>query len=133
MYHYSQQLFYAGNNGLLGIFGYTGAFSGAAFSDFLLDQVGSKGRGSLAEPWTHLHNRSALYVHDDFKMTPAVTLNLGMRWAYTAGRRERQPAGQLDLKTGVETLAKDGSLESRALYNPYKKGFEPRLGRVAAE
>ena len=56
--HYDQQRFYAGNNGLLGIFSYTAAFSGAPFSDFLLDQVGSKGRGSLADPWTHLHNRS---------------------------------------------------------------------------
>ncbi len=129
LYHYSQQRFYAGNNGLLGLFGYTGAFSGAAFSDFLLDQVGSKGRGSLADPWTHLHNRSALYVQDDFKMTPAVTLNLGMRWAYTQPVVEKDNRqGNFDLKTGLETLAKDGSLESRALYNPYKKGFEPRLG-----
>ena len=56
-----------------GFFGYTGAFSGAAFSDFLLDQVSSKGRGSLADPWTHLHNRVALYVQDDFKATPALT------------------------------------------------------------
>ena len=127
--HYSQQRFYAGNNGLLGLFGYTAAFTGFSFSDFLLDQVGSKGRGSLAEPWTHLHNRSALYVQDDFKMTPAVTLNLGMRWAYTQPVVEKDNRqGNFDLKTGQETLAKDGSLESRALYNPYKKGFEPRLG-----
>ncbi len=127
--HYVQQRFYAGNNGLLGLFGYSGAFSGFPFSDFLLDQVGSKGRGSLAEPWTHLHNRVALYVQDDFKMTPALTLNLGMRWAYTQPVVEKDNRqGNFDLRTGQEILAADGSRESRALYNAYTKGFEPRFG-----
>jgi hypothetical protein len=127
--HYVQQRFYAGNNGLLGLFGYSAAFTGFSFSDFLLDQVQSKGRGSLADPWTHLHNRVALFVQDDFKLTPAVTLNLGMRWAYTQPVVEKDNRqGNFDLKTGQEILAADGSRESRALYNAYKKGFEPRLG-----
>jgi len=129
MLHYQQQRFYAGNNGLLGLFGYTGSFSGAPFADFLLDQVGSKGRGSLADPWTHLHNRVALYVQDDFKATQALTLNLGMRWAYTQPVVEKDNRqGNFSLATGQEVLAQDGSRESRALYNAYKKGFEPRIG-----
>ena len=129
MLHYVQQRFYAGNNGLLGLFGYSAAFSGYAFSDFLLDQVASKGRGSLAEPWTHLHNRVALFVQDDFKVRPALTLNLGMRWAYTQPVVEKDNRqSNFDLRTGQQTLAQDGSRESRALYKAYKKGFEPRLG-----
>jgi hypothetical protein len=127
--HYTQQRFYAGNNGLLGIFTYGGAFTGFPFSDFLLDQVTTKGRGSSSEPWTHLHNRVALFVQDDYKVTPALTLNLGMRWAYT------QPIVEADnrqanfsLTTGQEIIATDGDRASRALYNPYYKGFEPRLG-----
>jgi len=127
--HYTQQRFYAGNNGLLGIFSYGGVFSGAAFSDFLLDQVSGKGRGSLASPWTHLHDRSALYIQDDYKVTPAMTLNLGMRWAYTQPVVEKDNRqSNFDLKTGAQTLAQDGSRDSRALYHSYKKGFEPRLG-----
>jgi hypothetical protein len=127
--HYQQQRFYAGNNGLLGIFTYSGAFSGATFSDFLLDQVGTKGRGSSAPPWTHLHNRMALFVQDDFKATPTLTLNLGMRWAYTQPVVEKDNRqGNFDLTTGQEILASDSSRESRALYKAYKKGFEPRLG-----
>jgi hypothetical protein len=127
--HYNQQRFYAGNNGLLGIFGYNAAFTGFAFSDFLLDQVASKGRGSSAPPWTHLHNRVALFVQDDVKMTQALTLNLGMRWAYTQPVVEKDNRqGNFDLKTGQEILATNGSRESRALYKAYKKGFEPRLG-----
>ncbi len=127
--HYVQQRFYAGNNGLLGLFGYGGAFTNAPFADFLLDQVTSKGRGSSAEPWTHQHNRIALFVQDDFKMTQALTLNLGLRWAYTQPVVEKDNRqGNFDLSNGQEILAADGDRESRSLYKSYKKGFEPRLG-----
>jgi len=127
--HYVQRRFYAGNNGLLGLFGYGGAFTGFPFSDFLLDQVASKGRGSQSEPWTQLHNRSALFVQDDFKLTPAVTLNLGLRWAYTQPLVETDNRqSNFDLTNGRQILAGDGSREQRALYTSYKKGFEPRLG-----
>jgi len=127
--HYVQQRFYAGNNGLLGIFGYSGAFAGTPFSDFLLDQVGSKGRGSASAPWTHLHNRIALFVQDDLKVTSDLTLNLGLRWAYTQPLVEKDNReSNFSLVTGQQILAKDGSIEDRALYKPYYKGFEPRLG-----
>jgi Carboxypeptidase regulatory-like domain/TonB dependent receptor len=127
--HYVQQRFYAGNNGLLGLFGYGGAFTGFQFSDFLLDQVSSKGRGSQSEAWTHLHNRIALFAQDDFKLTPALTLNLGMRWAYTQPVVEKDNRqSNFDLTNGQQILAQDGDRESRALYKAYKKGFEPRLG-----
>ncbi|MGH9374056.1 MAG: TonB-dependent receptor domain-containing protein, partial [Vicinamibacterales bacterium] len=127
--HYVQRRFYAGNNGLLGLFGYGGAFTGFPFSDFLLDQVSSKGRGSQSEPWTHLHNRVALFVQDDFKVTPALTLNLGMRWAYTQPIIEKDNRqSNFDLTTGEQIFPDDSSREGRALYKAYKKGFEPRLG-----
>jgi len=127
--HYVQKRFYAGNNGLLGNFNYGGAFTGFAFSDFLLDQVSAKGRGSATPPWTHLQNRIALFVQDDFKVTRDLTLNLGMRWAYTQPLVEKDNReSNFSLIDGHQTLAKDGSIEDRALYKPYYKGFEPRLG-----
>jgi hypothetical protein len=127
--HYVQRRFYAGNNGLLGLFGYGGSFTGFPFSDFLLDQVSSKGRGSQSEAWTHLHNRAALFVQDDFKATPALTLNLGMRWAYTQPIIEKDDRqSNFDLRTGQQIFPDDSSREGRALYRAYKKGFEPRLG-----
>jgi hypothetical protein len=99
--HYVQQRYYAGNNGALGLFGYGGTFTGFAFSDFLLDQVTNKGRGSVSPPWTHLHNRIALFVQDDFKVVPALTLNLGMRWAYTQPVVEKDNRqSNFDLRTG---------------------------------
>ena len=127
--HYTQQRFYAGNNGLLGLFTYGGTFTGAPFADFLLDQVRDKGRGSSSEPWTHLHSRMALFVQDDFKVTPALTLNLGMRWAYTQPViEEDNRQSNFDLVTGQQIFAVNGSREERALYSAYKKGFEPRIG-----
>jgi hypothetical protein len=127
--HYTQRRFYAGNNGLLGLFTYGGAFSGFPFADFLLDQVATKGRGSAAPPWTHLHNRMAFYYQDDFKATPELTLNLGLRWAYTQPVVEKDNRqGNFDLTTGQEILAANGDREARALYRSYTKGFEPRLG-----
>ena len=129
--HYDQQRFYAGNNGLLGFINYSGAFTGFAFSDFLLDQVGSKGRGGgdPGDPWTHLQNRISLFAQDDFKVRTDLTLNLGLRWAYTSPLVEKNNRqSNFDLTTGEQIFARDGSTEERALYEPYYNGWEPRVG-----
>jgi len=128
---YNQRRFYAGNNGLLGFINYTPFFTGEAFSDFVLDQVSTKGRGGgdPNDPWTHLQNRISLFAQDDLKVTSALTLNLGLRWAYTTPLVEKDNRqSNFDLATGAQIFAQDGSIEERALYNPYYKGFEPRLG-----
>src|SRR5262249_41154003 len=117
--HYSQQRFYAGHNRLLGIFSYGGAFTGFPFADFLLDQVATKGRGSTSQPWTHLHNRVALFLQDDYKVTQALTLNLGLRWAYTQPVVEKDNRqANFSLTTGQEIAATDGDRAARALYHP---------------
>lgn len=134
---YVQQRWYPGNNGQQGLFTYNGTFTGVPFADFLLDQVQNKGRGGgdRDNPWTHLQNRISLFVQDDFRIRPDLTLNLGLRWAYTSPFVEKDNlqsnfdvAPPLGNGTGVQTFAKDGSVEDRALYKPYYKGFEPRVG-----
>lgn len=126
--YYEMNRYYSGNNGVLGFIAYSGQFTGAAFGDFLLDQVGGKGRGSLSDPWTHLQHRIAFYAADDLKATDDLTLNIGLRWGYTSPLVERDDRqANVDLTNAALLLAgQDGN--SRALYEPYYNGWEPRLG-----
>ncbi|MDQ3255329.1 MAG: carboxypeptidase regulatory-like domain-containing protein, partial [Acidobacteriota bacterium] len=125
---YQQNRFYPGNNGLLGFFTYDGRFTGVAFADFLLDQLANKGVGSRTGTWGHRQNRIGIFFQDDFKARNNLTLNLGMRWEYTSPVYEvKDRQSNFDIATGRQLFAgRDGN--SRALYEPYYKGFEPRIG-----
>jgi len=125
---YRQNSYYAGNNGVLGRFDHTGIYTNGGFSDFVLNQLRAKGRGSLSGKWGHRQSRIGIFFQDDFKVRPNVTLNLGLRWEYTEPVYEvRDRQSSIDVLTGRQLFAgKDGN--SRALYDAYYGGFEPRLG-----
>ncbi|MFN0122780.1 MAG: carboxypeptidase regulatory-like domain-containing protein [Blastocatellia bacterium] len=125
---YQQNRFYPGNNGLLGGFTYSGTFTGVPFADFLLDQLSNKSIGSNSGTWGHRQNRIGVFFQDDFKVRNNLTLNLGMRWEYTSPLVEvKDRQSNFDLVTGKQLFAgRDGN--SRALYKPFYKGFEPRVG-----
>ncbi|MBA3711255.1 MAG: TonB-dependent receptor [Pyrinomonadaceae bacterium] len=125
---YQQNRFYPGNNGLLGLFEYDGRFTGVPFADFLLDQLSRKGIGSRTGTWGHRQNRIGIFFQDDFKARNNLTLNLGMRWEYTSPVYEvKDRQSNFDIATGRQLFAgRDGN--SRALYEPFYKGFEPRIG-----
>ena len=127
--YYQSDSEYPGNNGRNGFIAYNQFnFTGAPFADFLLDQVSHKGRGSVTEAWTHLQHRTSLYAADDFKVTDTLTLNLGMRWAYTSPFVEKDDRqSNFDLTNGQIQLAGQNG-NSRALYEPFYGGWEPRIG-----
>lgn len=126
--HYVMDRYYSGNNGQLGFIAYNGNFTGAAFADFLLDQVSTKGRGSLTDAWTHLQDRIAFYAADDYKVTDNLTLNLGLRWGFTSPLVEKDDRqANFDLTNAQQLLAGQNG-NSRALYEPYYNGWEPRIG-----
>lgn len=130
--HYQQNRFYAGNNGLVGGFTYDGKYSGAAVADFLLDLLSNKSIGNSGGlnpgSWGHRQNRLGLFFQDDFKIRNNLTLNLGMRWEYTSPLVEvKNRQANYELFTGRQLLAGQNG-NSRSLYEPFKKGFEPRVG-----
>ena len=134
--HYVQQRFYAGNNGLLGLFGYGGTFTGFAVLRLPArsgDEQGTRQRSRSRGRTCTTASRS--YVQDDFKVTSGADAQprhaVGV---HAAGRREGQPSVEFRSDAPASRSSpQDGDRESRALYKSYKKGFEPRLGvRLAA-
>ena len=87
-----------------------------------------KGKGGAVSPFTHLQNRVSVYGQDDFRIRNDLTLNLGLSWEYTSPLVEKDDRqSNIDLHTGQLLLAGQRG-NSRALYDAYYGGFEPRLG-----
>jgi hypothetical protein len=124
---YNQDRYYAGNNGALGVFRYTGTYTGLDFADFLTDSLNSKGRGAVTDPWGHRYWRNALFIQDDYKVARNFTLNLGMRWEYMQPIYEKDDR-QINVNTFTGELVRVGGEYGRALYKPYRKQFMPRIG-----
>jgi Carboxypeptidase regulatory-like domain len=119
---------YSGNEGILGHFDYSGTFTGFAFADFLLDDVALKGRGGLVAPFTQVGSRVGIYAQDDFRVRDNLTLNLGLTWEYMSPWVEKDDRqSNIDLQTGQLLLAGQNG-NSRALYDAFYGGWEPRVG-----
>ncbi len=117
---------------------YSGQFSrpaGAAaddktynLADFLM---GARSGYSLVNPFiANLRQRMHFaYVQDDVKVNPRLTLNLGLRYEFATPQWEKDNfLTSFDPATNTLITAKNGSIADRALVNPDKNNFAPRLG-----
>jgi hypothetical protein len=69
------------------------------------------------------------YVQDDFRATDRLTLNLGLRYEYATPLFERDNRlTNFDPASVSMVKATDGSIADRALVNPDRNDFAPRLG-----
>jgi hypothetical protein len=130
--------FYAGNNGRTGFINFNGQFTAqnalspsgklVGEADFLLGLPNDLGRGLNTGTWGHRKTIYGVYFQDDWRASDSLTLNLGLRWEYHTPLVEvldRQ--SNFGMYTGQLMLAgKNGN--SRALYEPFKKDFQPRVG-----
>jgi hypothetical protein len=69
------------------------------------------------------------YVQDDWKVTPRLTLNLGVRYEFSTPQWEKSNRlGNFDPVTAELILAKDGSLQDRSTLQPDYNNWAPRIG-----
>jgi hypothetical protein len=74
----------------------------------------------------HMH---FLYTQDDWRVTDRLTLNLGLRYEYATPHWERDNVlTNYDPVSRKMVAATDGSLSERALVDPDRNNFGPRLG-----
>ncbi len=125
---------YTGNTGRTGFIRFDGRFTGSRVgtfgfpeADFFLGGPSRVGRG-VTNLWGHRKFILGFYVQDDWRASNTLTLNLGLRWEYHSPLVEvyDRQANFSPFTGEIQLAGQNGN--SRALYDPYKKDFQPRFG-----
>jgi hypothetical protein len=140
LYHYIMNDVYAGNQGASGSFNFTGQYTGNpaacvtlagqkscaagnGFADFLLGLPEEVQQGEPLD----FHLRNSLFggfVQDNYRATPNLTLNLGVRYELTTARGDKNASANVNFNkiTGAPELGTN--------YNTYTgiDNIQPRVG-----
>lgn len=126
-----QNYIYPGNNGALGFLGIN-TLTGSALADFWLGNVagGNRDTGGGATLDELRGNILSFFGQDDWRITPTLTLNLGLRFEdHTPFYEVHNRVVNFNLMTGALELPGQGG-NSRALYSNYLGigDWLPRIG-----
>ena len=101
---------YTAPSNLFGSAGFSDSFTGFDYADFLLGIPTSVDRAFPPKRIDRRRMQYAIYVNDDFKVTPRLTLNLGLRYQYHPYWTEKSGlAAMFDIDSG-KIVVPDGSL-----------------------
>ena len=105
------------------------AFSGATPLEDFMAGVPSAGNllvGNIVV--TTYYNRYAFYAQDDWRVTPKLTANLGLRWEYLAPLGEKNKALGNFAPNTPTGMVQQGVGGTNSLYTSQKDAFAPRIG-----
>ncbi len=115
-------------NATIGAMAFVNRFTGRAIGDFLL---GLPSQLALTSS-TVLNQRQNMYFYflqDDYRVSPNLTLNLGIRYEYSTPPIEKDNRlANFNPATGTMQLAHNGSVFDRSLVHPDRNDWAPRLG-----
>jgi len=115
-------------NGVTGKFGFNGTETGNGYADFLLGALNTGASVQVqnamvsTRAWAY-----AFFVQDDFKVTPKLTLNLGLRYQYDQSFHETH-SGLAFFNPYTAAWEQFGVNAPETTFDPSKKQFGPRLG-----
>jgi hypothetical protein len=140
---YQENFYYGGNAGTMGEFLYNGIFTkdltvnptygkGYGFADFVLDQSENQQVNGTAGRVGQRQYRTAYFGEDQWKVTPKLTLNLGLRYGYDQPLYEvNNKEVNVDIKNPQNCpnclLYAGQNGASRSLYNAFHTQFMPRV------
>jgi hypothetical protein len=105
---------------------FNGNFTGDALADLLTGQVYSF-EANNQEVEDVLQKAYAVYVQDDWKVAPRLTLNLGLRWEYETPFYGAAPYENINFDFQTGQLV-HGTGPTDYLVNPDHRDFGPRVG-----
>jgi hypothetical protein len=114
-------------NGVVGQFAFTGSQTGNGFADFLF---GAMNKGSVQVQNTFVSSRAwsySFFVQDDFKLTPRLTFNVGLRWQYDQSFHEIHH-GDAFFDPFTAQWQQFGVNAPDTPFDPSRKEFGPRVG-----